>query len=218
MSQPHIKTFRIINVMASSIDGFVAASDGQTDSERHDQGFTSSEDRDHLDALIRSADAILLGSKTMSAAQGALDVPKEDGTYPVWITFTNRGIPAGNGFWKQQHIPRWTISSDPLPSLTPDVQNFHYGDEDLVDFTLRLMETNRFSRVLLFGGGEINRLFYQKNAVDELIVTICPILVVNSQGVPIVNPGIKSPVQMILKNLERQNNLIFAHYLINKEV
>lgn len=217
MAQPHIKTIRIINVMASSIDGYVASSDGQTDTERHDQGFTSSEDRDHLDALIRSADAILLGSKTMAAAQGALEVPKEDGTYPVWITFTNRGIPAENRFWQQHHIPRWTISCEPLPSLTSDVPNFYYGDENLVDFTFRLMETSRFRRVLLFGGGEINRLFYENDAVDELIVTICPILVAHSEAVPIVNPGIKQPVQLVLKNLERKNNLIFAHYLINKE-
>lgn len=30
---------KIINVMASTVDGFVAAYSGQTDAERHEQGF-----------------------------------------------------------------------------------------------------------------------------------------------------------------------------------
>ena len=209
---------RIINVMASSIDGFVAVNDGQTDEERHYQGFTTSDDRHHLDELIRSADAILLGSRTMATANGALDVSKEDGTYPVWITFTNRGIPEDNGFWRQPHIPRWTISHQPLKSHQPDVLNFSYGEENLVDFTMHLLESHGFSRVLLFGGGEVNRLFYEQHAVDELIVTICPILVASSNGVPIVNPGIQSPIQMDLISLKQQNNLIFAHYTIRKEI
>lgn len=104
----------MINVMASSVDGFVAAYSGQTDAERHEQGFSSDADWQRLKERLKGADAVVLGAKTMSTANGAVDQPREDGTYPVWFTFTNSGILADNAFWRQTHIPRVVVSKAKL--------------------------------------------------------------------------------------------------------
>lgn len=207
----------IINVMAASVDGFVAVHSGQSDHERRQQGFTASEDREHLDELIRSADAIILGSQTMIAAGGALDVQKPDGTYPTWITFTNRGIPEGNTFWEQHHIPRWLVSKHVLDFNDGMISNYVYGQMNPVEFCLKLLRDHHFERVLLFGGGEINRLFYEANAVDELILTVCPVLVASSVGVPLVNPGLSQIHNLELISARQHRNLLFTHYHVKKQ-
>ena len=206
----------IINVMAASLDGFVAVHSGQSDHERQQQGFTESMDQEHLHELIKSADAIILGSQTMTAAGGALDVQRPDGSYPVWITFTNRGIPGGHNFWRQRHIKRWIVSKQILHMDDILVKNFVYDHVDPVDFCINMLQKFDFKRVLLFGGGEINRLFYEAGAVDELILTICPLLVASSVGVPIVNPGLSDIKNMNLVSVKQHGNLIFAHYNVIK--
>lgn len=211
-----MKKTTIINVMAASLDGFVAVHSGQSDQERQQQGFTESKDREHLNELIKSADAIILGSQTMIAAGGALDVQRSDGTYPVWITFTNRGIPEVHDFWKQRHIKRWIVSKHILDIDDVLVKNFVYDHADPVEFCINMLHKYNFERVLLFGGGEINRLFYEAGAVDELFLTICPLLVASSVGVPIVNPGLSHIKNMNLVSVKQHGNLIFAHYHVIK--
>jgi riboflavin biosynthesis pyrimidine reductase len=204
----------IVNVMASSVDGYVAAHRGQSDAERHEQGFTSHEDWNQLQELIRDADAILLGSQTMIAANGALQVQRSDGTYPIWITFTNTGIPPDTAFWNQVEIPRWIISREPVPMHGPGVRNMVYGDRDLVTFTQQLLKEHQLEQTLLFGGGVINRLFYAAAAVDELIVTICPVLVANKAGVPLIEPELQHSVKLALKSVKQHGDMLFVRYLI----
>lgn len=243
---------KIINVMAASIDGYVAVHEGQSDKERMGQGFTESEDREHLKKLIRSADAVILGSQTLIAGGGALDIKREDGTYPVWITFTNKGIPEEEKFWTQKRIPRWLISRDklegevvhiePVEDAEPDAGtvpeageeadstrvecedtkagkvpiNYIYYSEDPVSITLAALKKAGFHRVLLFGGGYINRMFYEADAVDELILTLCPVLVADDEAVPLVNPKLINIHKFELKSVEAQGNLIFIHYIASK--
>lgn len=240
INQKSANKISIINVMASSIDGYVAAHDGQTDDERLNQGFTESEDREHLENLIKSADAIVLGSQTLIAGGGALDIKKEDGSYPIWVTFTNRGIPEEEAFWTQTEIPRWLISRDPLvgdlvrttdaPDCIPagiaddaPLQknksnkpiNLVYAAADPVDFVIDALNSAGCNRVLLFGGGFINHLFYAAGVVDELILTLCPVLVGDENAVPLVNSGLNEIQRFNLKSVEVKGNLIFIHYISN---
>jgi riboflavin biosynthesis pyrimidine reductase len=236
------KTITVVNVMASSIDGYVAVHDGQTDDERLKQGFTESEDREHLENLIKSADAIVLGSQTLIAGGGAIDIKKDDGSYPIWVTFTNKGIPSEEVFWTQTDIPRWLISRDPLEGDVVNVadesdaalslestgkqpphddtlkkpRNLVYSAADPVDFVLEALKAAGCNRVLLFGGGFINHLFYEAGAVDELILTLCPVLVGDENAVPLVNSRITEIQRFDLKSVEVKGNLIFLHYITKR--
>jgi riboflavin biosynthesis pyrimidine reductase len=218
-------SIEIINVMASSVDGFVAVHGGQSDDERMAQGFTGSEDREHLEDLIRSADAIVLGSQTLIASGGVLDVPKNDGGYPLWVTFTNRGIPENHAFWSQRYASRWLVSKERLEGTelldetepshnrnTSKPQNVVYGQKDAVEVCISILEKAGCKRVLLFGGGEINRMFYAAGRVNELILTLCPVIVARESAVPIVNGDLDKLINMKLRTVKPAGNLIFLHY------
>ncbi len=207
----------IINVMASSVDGYVAAHSGQTDAERHEQGFSSDADWQRLKEHLRSADAVILGAKTMSTANGAVDQPRGDGTYPIWFTFTNSGIPADNEFWKQSHIPRVIVSRSRLKMHDDQVENLVYYDEDPVVFLKRVLDERGMAQVLLFGGGTINRMFYEAGAVDELYLTLCPLVVANPNGVPLIEPGLVEVTKLTLKSVETHGDLLFVRYLVSKK-
>lgn len=207
---------RIINVMASSVDGFVAAHSGQTDAERHEQGFSSEADWERLKQHLKGADAVILGAKTMSAANGAVDQAREDGTYPVWFTFTNSGISADNAFWKQTHIPRVIVSKGALEMHDDSVVNLVYGDKDPVSFVVWVLKERGMEQVLLFGGGTMNRMFYEAGVVDELYVTVCPLLVSSRDGVPLIEPGLSKVTKLTLKSVEPHGDLLFVRYLVSK--
>lgn len=203
--------------MASSVDGYVAVYDGQPDKERHEQGFTHEDDWNHLKELIRRSDAVILGSKTLIGGGGALDVRKSDGSYPVWITLTNRGIPQDHPFWGQTDIPRWIVSSDERNDPPqPNFSSFYYGTREVTGFLKERMEEHGFQHVLLLGGGQINKLFYEAGAVDELILTVCPVLVARKEAVPIVSPSIPEVVKLNLKASETKGNLVFLRYEVIK--
>lgn len=208
---------KIINVMASSVDGFVASHSGQTDAERHEQGFSSDADWQRLKERLKGADAVVLGAKTMSTANGAVDQAREDGSYPVWFTFTNSGIPSDNAFWRQSHIPRVIVSKGVLEMHDASVENLVYGAEDPVAFVVRALKERGMEQVLLFGGGTINRMFYESGVVDELIVTICPLLVARAEGVPLIEPGLINVTKLKLKSVETHGDLLFVRYLVSKE-
>jgi 5-amino-6-(5-phosphoribosylamino)uracil reductase len=208
---------RIINVMASSVDGYVAVHSGQTDAERHEQGFSSDADWQRLKEQLTQADAVILGAKTMSTANGAVDQRRHDGTYPVWITFTNSGIAHDNAFWRQTHIPRWIVSREPLVMHDASVRNLVYREQDPVEFVTGVLEECGYRQTLLFGGGTVNRMFYEAGAVDELHLTVCPLIVGSPDGVPLIESGLSNVTKLTLKSVEPHGDLLFVRYLVNKK-
>lgn len=206
-------TFRIINVMASSVDGFVAEHDNQSDSDRLNQGFTDSNDTDHFKEILQTADAVILGSQTLIAGGGVLKIPRNDGTYPIWVTFTNRGIPKDHEFWQHSYAERWLVSQQEIEA-SEGVSNIVYGDENPVEVVISRLKSVGCKRVLLFGGGKINQLFYENRKVDELILTLCPILIANTDAVPLVNAPLSRHVKLKLRSAKPAGNLIFLHYEI----
>jgi riboflavin biosynthesis pyrimidine reductase len=70
--------------------------------------------------------------------------------------------------------------------------------------------------VLVFGGGYINAEFYEAGAIDEFIVTICPVVVGSEHRVPIVQPVMSSPVHFTLESAKTEGNLVFLHYIANR--
>lgn len=207
------RTFHITNVMAASLDGYVALHDKQSDAERHAQGFSNHEDWDHLLGLIATADAIILGSQTLQAGGGVIDQPRSDGHYPVWITLTNRGIPADHVFWSQDFAPRVLISEEPLKMPPHAAQVVNASGQDTLSEVIRYLNAHDLRRVLLFGGGYINKLFYDARLVDELILTVCPILVARSGAVPLIKPTPDGPLTHFrLISAQPHGNLVILHY------
>ena len=73
-----------------------------------------------------------------------------------------------------------------------------------------------FSTVLLFGGGEINRMFYQAGLVDELRLTICPIILARNGASNLVEPQLDTPVKFQLESSHVAGSLVFLKYTVLK--
>ncbi|MCC5927057.1 MAG: dihydrofolate reductase family protein [Bacteroidetes bacterium] len=208
--------------MAASIDGYVATHPDQTDAERHQQGFSNEADWQNLLRHIRTCDAVILGSSTLKAGGGVIEQSREDGSYPTWLTLTNRGIPHDHIFWKQSYAERWLVSSSPLEipddSRAEKVRNIVYDETTTVHApVLAAVNSLRDAgcrRVLLLGGGGINRMFYDAGVVDELILTVCPLLVAREDGVPLVQTGLPDLVHFHLHHVCSDKDLVFIHYKV----
>ncbi|KPQ01001.1 MAG: Pyrimidine reductase, riboflavin biosynthesis [Bacteroidetes bacterium HLUCCA01] len=213
---------RIINIMAASVDGYVAVHPDQTDAERHMQGFSNETDWQNLLRHIRSADAVILGASTLKAGGGVIEQAREDGTYPIWVALTNKGIPPDHIFWKQSYAERWLVSSGELEfpddSRAERVRNIVYNEQANVHApvlaTVNALRDAGCRRVLLLGGGGINRMFYDAGVVDELILTVCPVLVARPDAVPLVQTGLTDLVHFRLHHVCSDKDLVFIHYKV----
>lgn len=209
---------KIINVMGASIDGRIASHPSESDADRKRYGFTNEADHAHLRRLLAACDAVIVGGHSVNVSGGVMEVERADGVYPTWVLCSNSGFAADQPIWSQPNTPKWLVSKEALGSANcpAGVKNIAYGEEGLAAAALQACREAGFERVLLFGGGIINREFYAAHAVDELILTVCPVMVGRSTGVPIVAPELDLPVHFELKRTETEGDLVFLHYLVKQ--
>jgi riboflavin biosynthesis pyrimidine reductase len=79
-----------------------------------------------------------------------------------------------------------------------------------------LAAASSFDRVLLFGGGAINRMCYAAGVVDSLVLTVCPVLLGSAEAVPLVAPALPHPVQLTLDHVRSEGNFVFLHYRVHR--
>lgn len=206
--------------MAASVDGKVAAYPGELDDARRIYGFGGADDHAHMLAILKTADAVVVGRKSVVASGGAFAVTNERGAGVRWCVVTNQGMPAGHPFWTQHAVPRWLLSRAPLSGLDPayGVENKIYGDNSPADAALTALQAAGAQTVVLFGGGELNREFYRRGLVDELILTICPVLYAQVAAVPLVAPELPKPLGMSLVTTQAKGDLVFLRYRLHQSL
>jgi len=211
---------QIINVMASSIDGKIALHDTESDAERRNYGFTNKDDQEFVRSMLETADAVVTGAKSLRASGGAWQVRNQRGKLPAWIVLTTSGIAPDLKFWDQRETERWLVSPRPLPGHDEGrtgVRNLVLDPSaDPAVFVRDAMIQRGFSTVLLFGGGAVNRLFYRAGLVDELRLTICPIILATKAASSLVDPEITSPVNLRLDASHALGSLVFLKYAVLK--
>lgn len=210
---------QIINVMAASLDGRIASHPNETDVARQTLGFTTADDRAHLLALLDTADAVIVGRSSLMASGGAFARRNHRGAWPIWAVLTNTGLPEDAGFFRQVELPRWLVSSVPLalPPAAAGVRNLVTGAAPPARTLVDAFASAKVERALLFGGSEINRQFYAEGLVDRLILTLCPLILGASTGVPLVAPDLPEPVRLTLVASQPQGNLVFLEYHVQKQ-
>ncbi len=78
---------------------------------------------------------------------------------------------------------------------------------------LEELKKEGYQEVILAGGAEINSLFARENLIDEIIVTISPL--VFGAGISLFTEDIS--LNLELKSTEKlDKNLIYAHYKVHK--
>lgn len=201
---------RITNVMGISLDGAIAAFAGESDEQRMAYGFHGKPDHDHVRAVLREADAVLVGGASVAASGGPMEVLNDRGVQPTWMYVTRTGFAEDSPVWRAPRTPKWVLSPSPLASeMTSGAIRCVPGT--LADW---LHAARGFERVVLFGGGAINRMCFAADVVDALIYTVCPVLLGTTEAVPVVAPGLPHPVHVRLDSIRSEGNFAFLHYTV----
>ena len=208
---------KIVNVMAASLDGKIAAHSLESDGARRDYGFTNDDDKNFVRQQLETADAVITGANSLRASGSTWQVPNHEKRFARWVVLTTKGISEDAEFWKQSQVERWLVSPFPVPIYaTTNIKTIVYGSLNPAIVVRDELAAAGCHQVLLFGGGQINRIFYEANLVDELRLTICPIIIAGKGASDFVAPGLTNPKQLTLLSSQPSKDLVFLRYKVQK--
>lgn len=205
---------KIINVMASSLDGRIGATIIEGDEDRLKKGISSAEDQAHLRREIAQSDAIFVGASSIRANQECLHHLGANGRPPTWYIFATSPIPKHFPFWQQNAIKRVILADKDLPIYNEQV-SLEIIQGGAANFAYRLAQAAGHRRVLLFGGGIVNSWFYAEKLVDELVLTLAPKIIAFNEAPYLVEPTLPQPVGLKLVSSQVTESFVFLRYTIN---
>jgi riboflavin biosynthesis pyrimidine reductase len=95
------------------------------------------------------------------------------------------------------------------------VENWVYSEQAAGRVVERL-DKEGLCRVLLFGGGSINKIFYENNFVDFAKITVCPLIISGVKSPRFVDLGLSHPVHLTCISSVLKGDLVFLSYRVNK--
>jgi riboflavin-specific deaminase-like protein len=234
MKKRAVLPFVFINV-AMTADGKIAPAN------RHFQAFGGPRDQEHLLELRATADAVMSGARTIDLAPVKLD--------PGSIRYRRLRLRRGLSEYNLRVIVSGSGSIDPqaeifkhrfspiiilttarvgasklavLRSLADEVKVF--GDKEL-DFLAALVWLRRkwkVRRLLCEGGGELNGALFQSGLVNEVHLTLCP-LVLGGRHAPTLADGsgvpkLEDAPRFRLASMKRNGCGLFLVYRRNKRL
>lgn len=93
-----------------------------------------------------------------------------------------------------------------------DNTNVRFLDDDIVRFTQKL-KNEEGKNIWIVGGGEFIHSFIKEKLIDELIMTIAPILI--GKGISLFKQG-DYELELSLKDTKRFNQFVELHYEVLK--
>ena len=209
---------KITNVMAASLDGRIASQRLESDDERQKSNLSSPADRAFLLNEIEKAEAVIVGAGSIRSNGVCLSHPGKNEQFPAWYVLSQSPLPYDLSFWNQKHIPRYLVSAKPLPIKDGSgVKNLVYSDRDPAEFIIDALSQAQLSEVLLFGGGIVNKMFYQKNLVDSLKLTISPLFIGKEDAPYLIFPDLENAVEMSLLSSRNVDNYVFLEYQVKRK-
>lgn len=179
MPRPHV-----VVVLAMSADGKIA------DAQRSAARFSSPPDLQHLEAEIAEADGVLIGAATLRAYGTTLPVRSLDlvdarrqrgqTRQPIHIICSGSGqLPRDLPFFRQP-VPRGLLTSTEGASRWRQQGGFDYvWPIARWDWPEILQSLSKYGirRLALLGGGQLVASLVTADCVDELVLTVCPLLI-----------------------------------------
>jgi len=219
-------------VLAISADGKIAAA------QRSPPRFGSPTDKAHLEAQVAQADGVLFGAATLRAGGTAMKVVNPDliqrrldqgkPPQPVQIVCSRSAKIDPQLRFFRQVVPRWlittaagTISWQERPEFEQvlvisqeNSANPAENQDDWIPVFEQLAELG-LQRLAILGGGELIASLLAVDLVDELWLTICPLLLGGANApTPVDGVGFVAEVAPRLELLSAQpiEQEVFLHY------
>ncbi|WP_404786595.1 RibD family protein [Altericista sp. CCNU0014] len=215
-------------VLAASVDGKIS------DVGRSHPTFGSKHDFDHLEQQVAAADAVLFGSATLRAGGTAMRVVNparieqrvRDGKpeQPVQIVCTRTGdLDPALPFFRQP-IPRYLLTTLEGAARWQDRMGFDrvlsaQTKEGQIDWHRVLNELYQagVSRIAVLGGGEVVAALLEADLLDELHLTVCPILLGGKDApTPVAGAGFLQDCapRLELVGVKQIDGELFLHYRV----
>ncbi|WP_299414071.1 RibD family protein [Acaryochloris sp. IP29b_bin.148] len=213
-------------VLAMSADGKIA------DAQHSPPEFGSAADYAHLERQVAAADGILFGSATLKAGETAMRVVTPDliaarlergqPEQPAQMVCTRSGDLSPTLRFFQQAVPHWLVTTeqgaDAWHGKPHFEQIFTYETADhSIDWvkTLQAMLPLGIKKIAVLGGGQIVAALLAVDLIDELYLTVCPLLLGGTATpTPVAGQGwlqAEAPGLELL-SVQQVEHELFLHY------
>lgn len=206
----------------------IASIDGRATIEGRSVKLGHPDDRALLRELRTAADAVLVGARTL-VAEGYATLLDEDQRalrraegrpeHPVIATISRKGeLTAGDApLFGEPGVPVTVYSEAgaPIAGAAADVRSVGLG-EGGVDFPHVLADLHAHHGahgVACEGGPGLLRELAAQGCLDELLITVAPLLVAGDGPTPLTGDPLPGPPRMRLRDVHRADDHLFLHYV-----
>jgi 5-amino-6-(5-phosphoribosylamino)uracil reductase len=210
--------------MAMSADGKLA------DYTRSAGRFGTKPDQDHLEVQVAAADAVLFGAGTLRAYGTTMSVQdpqlqadraqRGQPAQPIQIVCSASGDLDPKCHYFSQPIPRWLLTTNAGAKdwATPQFDRV-WAVGATIDWAIVMAGLSEagISKLALLGGGKIVGSFLEAGLIDELWLTICPLMLGGATApTPVQTAGWLEAAAPRLALLETAivDDEIFLHYRV----
>lgn len=224
----------IVVILAMTADGKIA------DFQRSPARFGSDRDKKHLEQQISLVDAVLFGAGTLRAYQTTLPVSDSlliearrklgKAPQPVQIvcSITAKIDPEMRFF--RQPVPRWLLTTDIGAQFWQSRNEFEKIvvaqkselNSRSIDWHQALAQLTELGmeKIAVLGGGELVASLFAEDVIDELWLTVCPIILAGkSAPTPVEGIGFtqERAKKLELLSIETVDREIFLHYRVSTQ-
>ncbi|MBF2008974.1 MAG: RibD family protein [Chlorogloeopsis fritschii C42_A2020_084] len=217
-------------VLAMSADGKIA------DFRRSPARFGSKTDKAHLEKQIAASDAVLFGANTLRAYGTTLTVSNPQllqqriqagkPSQPIHIVITHTAHLNPELRFFQQPVSRWLITTKTGALFWQNRPEFEriLGLEtatEKIDIAVALQHllTLDIAKLAVLGGGELIASMLELELIDELWLTVCPLILGGASApTPVEGRGFLSQVapQLQLMEVRTFEQEVFLNYRIKR--
>ena len=216
-------------VLAMSADGKIA------DQTRAPARFGSAADKRHLEAQIADCDAVLFGADTLRAYSTSLPITtpallqqrqaQQRSPQPIHIVCSPSGKLDPNLRFFQQSLPRWLLTS--AVGAQPWQGQPHFDRILVEEFTppncwqsiLQKLLQRGINQLAVLGGGQLVASLVEADQIDELYLTICPLILGGQTApTPVAGHGFPAAIapRLELLSVRSVEQEVFLRYRVRR--
>ena len=230
--EPHLTA-----ILAISLDGKISSQVNQP------ARFSSPQDLQHLESQIALCDAIVFGGNTLRAYKTSLAVKTPEllaqrknaskPPQPLHIVCSPSANLQSDWRFFSQPIPRallttkqgkehWltTLKQSSQLEQESDYFSHYFINQDSIDWSIFLQQLKElnYQKIAILGGAKLISSLLQEKLIDDIWLTICPVIFGQAQAVSwldnLADSNLPLPLKLELLEVRTIASEIFVHYQI----